>query len=577
MLACNDKNPKRRNVIDRSSRVVVLGGYGTFGGRLVQLLCDEPRLELVVAGRSAKKADAFCATLPAGGARVSGAVLDRDDPKLAEALKRLAPNIVVDATGPFQAYGERAYRVIEAALAADADYLDLADGSAFVREVVRFDVAAKTAGRFVLSGVSTFPVLDAAVVRYLARDLARVRSIVAGVAPLPRASVGRSVIEAIAGYAGRAVPLRRGGEAGSGYALTETRRFTIAPPGCMPLDPLTFSLVDVPDLTLLADLWPEIESVWVGAAPVPAIWHACLRGLARLVRRGVLGSLTPLAPLMRRTMMSLAWGERRGGMFVAIEGETVDGERVARSWHLIAEGDDGPSIPSMAAELIVRRALGGNGPRPGARPALRELELRDYMPAFARRAIFCGERGDEQRSADVPLYRRVLGAAWHVLPEPIRIMHGSTATRSAGGRARVVGAANWAGRLAARALGFPTDADAVFVRVTFERANGVETWRREFGAQRLTSVQYAGKGRYEGLLCERFGAFVIGLALVVEQERLKLVVRRWSVLGIPLPRVLAPRGDAFELEERGRFRFYVDIGLPLIGRVVTYMGYLDPP
>jgi N-acetyl-gamma-glutamylphosphate reductase len=39
-------------------KVLVIGGYGVFGGRLVQLLEDEPRLNLLVAGRCAARADA---------------------------------------------------------------------------------------------------------------------------------------------------------------------------------------------------------------------------------------------------------------------------------------------------------------------------------------------------------------------------------------------------------------------------------------------------------------------------------------------------------------------------------------
>jgi uncharacterized protein YbjT (DUF2867 family) len=37
-------------------KVLVLGGYGTFGGRLVRLLADCPQLTLLVAGRSGAKA-----------------------------------------------------------------------------------------------------------------------------------------------------------------------------------------------------------------------------------------------------------------------------------------------------------------------------------------------------------------------------------------------------------------------------------------------------------------------------------------------------------------------------------------
>ena len=49
----------------RRLKILILGGYGTFGGRLAQLLEDEDRLTLVIGGRSLAKAAAFCARLQA--------------------------------------------------------------------------------------------------------------------------------------------------------------------------------------------------------------------------------------------------------------------------------------------------------------------------------------------------------------------------------------------------------------------------------------------------------------------------------------------------------------------------------
>jgi hypothetical protein len=123
-------------------------------------------------------------------------------------------------------------------------------------------------------------------------------------------------------------------------------------------------------------------------------------------------------------------------------------------------------------------------------------------------------------------------------------------------------------------LGFPWSTDDVEVRVTFVRAGGRETWRREFGTRRVTSVQWAGRGRYDGLLCERFGPFTLGLALVVDAGRLRLVARRWSMLGMPLPRRLVPRGEVFEAETPRGFEFDVAIDVPLAGRLVHYSGWL---
>jgi len=48
-------------------RVLILGGYGVFGGRLARLLADEARLTLVIAGRSREKASAFCVALGGAG------------------------------------------------------------------------------------------------------------------------------------------------------------------------------------------------------------------------------------------------------------------------------------------------------------------------------------------------------------------------------------------------------------------------------------------------------------------------------------------------------------------------------
>ncbi len=155
-------------------RVIILGGYGTFGGRLVRLLADEPRLTLIVAGRSLKQAEAFCAACPAR-ATLLPAAFDREGDLDAQ-FSALAPDIVVDASGPFQGYADP-YRVVRAALAHGIAYLDLADGSDFVNGVAQFDAQARERGVFVLSGVSSFPVLTAAVTRRLSHGMARVLSI----------------------------------------------------------------------------------------------------------------------------------------------------------------------------------------------------------------------------------------------------------------------------------------------------------------------------------------------------------------------------------------------------------------
>ena len=85
-------------------KVLILGGYGTFGGRLARLLAEEQGVAIIVAGRSLAKAQALCDQLGTGTA----AAIDRDQP-LEAPLRALAPDIVVDASGPWQDYGADAY------------------------------------------------------------------------------------------------------------------------------------------------------------------------------------------------------------------------------------------------------------------------------------------------------------------------------------------------------------------------------------------------------------------------------------------------------------------------------------
>jgi hypothetical protein len=343
----------------------------------------------------------------------------------------------------------------------------------------------------------------------------------------------------------------------------------------LPLENRLFSLVDVPDLRALPPLWPGLRSIWVGAAPVPEILHRALIALAWLVRLRLLRGLAPLAPVFHAVLARLRWGAHRGGMFVEIEGADAAGRPVKRSWHMLAEGDAGPLIPSMAIAAILSRDLNGSRPVVGARTATGEIELADYDAVFRPYAIRHAVR-DESALAQAPLYQRVLAGAWDDLPAALRVMHAIGAGKVARGEADIECGSGLAAGLIAALFGFPSAARAAPTTVTFEAREGGETWTRNFAGRVMRSHQWRGEGRWEGLLCERFGAFTFGLAALTGEGRLRLVVRRWALFGLVLPIALAPRGDAFESESDGRFQFDVTIGAPFIGTIVRYRGWLAP-
>ena len=172
------------------------------------------------------------------------------------------------------------------------------------------------------------------------------------------------------------------------------------------------------------------------------------------------------------------------------------------------------------------------------------------------------------------LYARLLGIAWNRLPVEIRAMHQSAAR--AEGRATVERGTGTLARLAALVLRLPKAAADTSISVQFDVGDGSETWTRSFGDEQFASRQFAGHGRWAGLLCEQIGPLTFAMTLVPEEGRLSLVLRHWRAFAIPLPMWLGPRAIAYETAAAGRFRFHVEIGHPLTGLIVRYRGWLVP-
>jgi hypothetical protein len=464
--------------------------------------------------------------------------------------------------------------LVRACIALCIDYLDIADSRASVAGIAAFDAQAKTNGVFVLSGLSSFPALSFAALYAIAPRLQRIDDVFAGIAPSPHAGIGLNVISAVTSYAGKPVPVIRGGRPATGYGLIDSMDMVIAPPGGVPLRSRAFLLVDTPDLALLPFQLRHLSSIFTGAGTEPALLQHPLHLAALLVRAGVLRSLQPLAPILHRASRALAFGEHRGGMFVCVRGLNHQGRPVECSWHLTAEEDDGPFVPVFGVEALIRKMSSGDRPEPGARAATGELTLADFEAGFKRFAIASGMREARLHGNDLPLYRRILDTAWERLPPAIAAMHDLDGSSTATGQAEIERGPGIFARLVAAIVGFPQAARETDVQVRFSRDGADERWTRTFGKKTFSSRQSSGCGKDAYLLAEDFGPFRILMAPVPEGDRLRLLVRGWRFLGMPLPLFLAPDGNTYEEERGGRFHFHVEVKAPLIGLIVRYRGWL---
>ena len=551
-------------------RILLLGGYGGFGGRLARLLSEEKGITLHIAGRSREKAEAFTADLQ-GPAKAEPVCLDRAE--IEPYLVDQTVDLVVDASGPFQQYGAIGYGVVEACLKTQTHYLDLADDAAFVEDIAQFDARAREAGLIVLSGASTCPALTAAVVSELAQDMT-ITSIEGGIAPSPKITLGLNVMRAVLSYTGGPVKRLQDGRQGNHTGLTESRRVVVAPPGGLPLHHSRFSLVDVPDLRVFPNTIPSLQSIWFGVATAPEPLQRLLNGLAYVRKTFGLPSMFPFARMFQRAQSVFRIGEHRSGMFVRVRG-LKEGRAHERSWHLLAEGDAGPTIPSITVQLLIVRMLRGEAIPAGARSAQGLLTLSDYDRAFSQHAIRYGFREPSEEIGTV--FQRVLGAAFASLPEPVQSLHrGSAGRHRFLGRASVQRGSGLIAKLIANVIGFPAATDDVPVRVTIDRTEEEETWTRDFGGKTFRSHLRLGNAQNDHHVVERFGLIRVGIALIVRENTLHFIPRRWNFLGVPLPHFLIPDGPCVESVIDGKFHFSICIQAPWIGPIVTYEGSLLP-
>jgi len=552
------------------SVVLVIGGYGGFGARLSRRLANAGH-EVIVAGRDLRKARLFCESLP--GARPARV----DRAAVAEAIGQLRPDVVADASGPFQ---NADYSVARACVEARVHYVDLADARDFVAGIVALDESARAAGVCVISGASSVPALSGAVARKLSQGLQEVRLVEIEISSTSRATSGDAVVKAILSYVGSPFRVWRGGRWASVLGWGEPRRVNFAAAGRKPLNGRMVQLADVPDLETLPAVLPGNPSVIFRAGGELAIGNQALRALGLLVQAGFMKNLTPLAPfLIWSARKTSGWGVDASAMSVRVVGfeaqKTHGGALAAveKTWTLIAEDGHGPEIPTMALPLCVEAILTGRV-GPGARHAGGVLAVEDFEPEFAALSI-----SHETKSVVLPppLYERVMGRGCLALPECVRQMHRVAGDSGAQGEAVVEGPATFAARAIRKLMNCP-EPGSYSLHVSFAERDGKEVWTRDFGGKTFQSELSERRGR----LVERFGPLRVAFDLPVagvgssKGNGLEMKLRGWSVFGLPLPLALAPRSRAKEWDERGVFQFETPIELPLIGLVIHYRGWLKP-
>lgn len=352
------------------TRVLIIGGYGNFGGYIARALAADPNISLLIGGRSQAKGDAFAASLNALNP-ACGCAIDIDS-DLEGRLREVRPEIVIHTTGPFQMQD---HRVARAAIAAGAHYLDLADARQFVASIGELDVLAKQAGVAVIAGASSVPSLTAALLdRYQSR-FAELTSATYGIAAAQATNRGLGTAAAILSYVGKPFTIVAGGRRKRVFGWQGLRAVRYPELGLR-----LFGYCDIPDLELFPERYRDLRDLEFVAGHEVKLLHMGTWLLSWIVRLGFVKSLSPYAErLLKLSFLFDPLGSDKSGFHMFLRGIDHAGRLSEMRIFMIARQVHGPNIPCYPAIILARRIAAGRPPEAGARPCLGLIELDELL------------------------------------------------------------------------------------------------------------------------------------------------------------------------------------------------------
>ncbi len=367
---------------DEKPKILILGGYGTFGKKITTKLAEDPHLQVIVAGRSLQKAQTLVDSIHKKNpnANVKALVLDWHKNDFSEKLKGNA-DVVIHSAGPFQGQD---YIVAQACIDLKIHYLDLADGRDFVTHIGQLDAKAKENGVVVISGASSVPGLSSVIIDTYAPRFAILREIEFGIASANKIERGDATITGILGYLGKPFQRLENGQWKTVFGWQNLHRHYYGDN----IGLRWHGNLDIPDLALLPARYPSLKSVVFHAGLEVSflhltMWHMSWLSRAKVVRDWAFfhKSITAMSRWFSR------YGSDVGGMYVTMKGSSQRYQPLEINWNLVAEKGHGPYIPAIPSIILVKKILKGLIP-PGAQPCLGMFTLKEFEKVASHWSIY---------------------------------------------------------------------------------------------------------------------------------------------------------------------------------------------
>lgn len=353
--------------------VLIIGGYGNFGSYIALHLAHHENIELIIAGRSKAKAEAFVGTLQAHNPPL---IAELDITRnLSQTLEQFKPAVVIHTSGPFQ--GQDSF-VARACVEHNCHYIDLADGREFVTNIAALNDAAKAKDLTVVSGASSVPCLSSCIIDKYESEFADLQSIDYAISTAQMTNRGEATTAAILSYAGKPFSTLFNGQKANVYGWQNLHTHKFKDVGKRYL-----GNCDIPDLALFPEHYPSLKTIRFYAGLELSILHIGLWGLTWLVRLGLIKNLKNVSSfLLKASFLFDRFGSDTSAFYIRMKGIDNEGEPKEVRFDLTARSGDGPYIPCTPAILLTRKLVEGASLKKGAIPCVGVLTLDEYLEAL---------------------------------------------------------------------------------------------------------------------------------------------------------------------------------------------------
>ncbi|HUW99016.1 MAG TPA: saccharopine dehydrogenase NADP-binding domain-containing protein [Acidiferrobacter sp.] len=350
--------------------VLVLGGYGTCGRRIAEILNHDPEIECLIGGRDVRRGQIAAAAL--------GVPFLAVDTQRVGSLNAALDGVfaVVNTCGPFRVHD---YAVAERCARRGVYYVDMAEERPYILGIQDLAPRALESGVTLVSGAGSALAFSSMLVDTIMDAFDTVEHIDIAVLSGNRNPRGLASVRSLLQAQGEQVRVCEHEQWRDVPNFSRGRAVRLP----APFGRRRLYITDAPETDILGKRYGASVTYRTGLElPLLNRGHAWLGALSRL---GVIGDLTRLAGMLHMLQTGLrGFGQAAFGITIVIKGQRK-GQPVVRKAGLMAR-EDGLSVSCIPAIALVRKWVTAGG-TPGAFPCDGLLMLQDIAQELRMRHV----------------------------------------------------------------------------------------------------------------------------------------------------------------------------------------------